>query len=158
MRLLPFLFVLACKTQVSTDADADADSDSDSDSDADTDTDADTDSDTDADTDPEPVTVTHVTYDCPSDQDTGLPLVSTLEAVYNKTGLEFTHHDHHMGCCPDVAVEASRIGNAITATYEFTNDFCDCICVVEPIFSLQGLEPGQYTLSADGDSVSFSVP
>jgi hypothetical protein len=165
--LLGFL-LFGCKQSGSV-AVADADSDADSDSDTDTDTDADADSDSDADadsdadsdadTDPEfPVDVRGAQVECgdPQGQPPPMPM---LQAQVSSNGVVNVAHLHHsFGCCPDLEVTAVRSGSTVDISYALTNDFCDCICLLDIVYRLRDLPSGTWTLQADGLTTTVDVP
>jgi hypothetical protein len=71
----------------------------------------------------------------------------------------FRHFAFSDGCCPETAVTVAAEGRTLRVAYSLTNDFCDCFCSLDVLFTLAGLDAGVWTLTGpDGQVASFELP
>lgn len=62
-------------------------------------------------------------------------------------------------CCVgfDVVADADAAAMTVAVTYEETGDPCDCMCAYDFAYSLTGLTPGDWTITAAGDTATVTV-
>jgi hypothetical protein len=72
-----------------------------------------------------------------------------VEYAYDGAGvLDISHLNAGLNCCPVFAAEFSLIGNVITIE-ELDSLYmggCDCLCLFDIDYQIQGITPGVYTL------------
>lgn len=81
-------------------------------------------------------------------------MTPSLSAVAGANGIDVVHTHHWNNCCFMPAASASLDGQTIDLTYSHLGDECDCVCSWELSYTIEGLEPGTWTvqvgnLSAD---------
>lgn len=69
------------------------------------------------------------------------------------------HIAFYWGCCPDFGLSAQALaGNVVQVTYTFYgDDECDCICLFDVTYTLDGLSTGLWTVQANGQSTEVYV-
>ena len=61
-------------------------------------------------------------------------------------------------CCTDVTASAALDGSTIALDYSESGEQCDCVCGHIAEYDIQGLSPGDYTVSSpEGESASITV-
>lgn len=85
---------------------------------------------------------------------------SALTATASGGGAVAVLHENYAAeCCVgfDVSAEADSASSTVTVTYEETGDPCDCMCVYNLGYTLTDLTPGDWTITAGGDSTTVTV-
>jgi hypothetical protein len=95
------------------------------------------------------------TATCGEDGREGIEVSATNDA---QVGI--THGAFSEGCCPDLAISGvlDDEERTLTATYDLTNDICECVCSLDIEYGISGLPAGNWTLIApDGNTAAFVV-
>ncbi len=85
--------------------------------------------------------------ECGEGREPGLQLNPTNEAQ-----IEVHHIAVAEGCCPEMGIsgEVDVDERTVTVEYDLTNDFCDCVCMLDVGYGIDGLPTGNWTLQVPG--------
>lgn len=84
--------------------------------------------------------------------------VESIEAAWDGTRVAVTHRGYATGCCPEaVEVGLERSGTTLLVSPRAVNDLCECACLLDVAYQLEGVARGTWTITHAATGVSTTV-
>lgn len=104
------------------------------------------------------ITVTNfVQADCDGDTATTESALSAEPGASSGT-VDVAHDAVSATCCVQLAAAAEAADGTIAVTYSESGEPCDCMCRYDVSYTLGNVPAGDWSISAEGDAASVSVP
>ena len=94
--------------------------------------------------------------DCESDSGT----ITSLNAVVAANGsIDVEHFAVQVGCCPSFSASASydTSTSVVAVEYDFADDACDCVCMLDVSYTVSGVPAGEWTLQTMNGSTTVTI-
>ncbi len=88
-----------------------------------------------------------------------MPEGNVLVSLDADGSLSVSHFAFSEGCCPEIGVSAALTDRMIRVEVDLFNDFCECICTLDVVYTLSGVPSGEWLLVVNGQElIEVDVP